>query len=1065
MLLSEMVVRSKLISPQPSQAIFQRQRLTKKLVESRRYVLTLLHAGTGFGKTTALIELSNTYSHVYWYHITEPDRDPTLFLAHLVSAFLPGTAQILKRLEEGGIPATSGILNLLINHLTTDLEEDTILVLDDFHLVSNVMEINKWLEQLVEQHPPYLRVAIACRQIPETPAFTRWRVKGTVLIIDQNDLSFTEDEILSLFSNHHSFAITPEQAQTLSAYTDGWIIALQMVWQRLQNSRSRSLDRILAELPLALSDVFNFLAQEVLMRQTESIQQFLISSSILRQMDAQVCNSVLDITDGQEKLQQLNDRGLFIFSADNVNYRYQRLFQDFLLARVASDPEYVNALHHKAADYYIGIHEYEEAIYHLLTSDAKMDAACLIDSLGQKLLEIGRLGTLAKWIEQLDAHHLDTFPGLYLLQGDVLRLSSKFEEAIISYNNAEKLYIQQKNAFGRSNALRSKAQVFLDTIRPIKATSLLLEAIALLEPQEYPAEVADLLDLLAENKLNMGKPEEAHALHREANMLRSESIPDDIYLESRSMLRTGRLHEACNLIELSGVLNENIAKQRPQRFHREMPLLLSLIYLMLGDIPKGEAFARKGIEIGHQLDSPFVEAVGLMRLGHAYQLYPQTPWRKKRTQEARVFYERAIDLVKPFNVMRVQVEPLWGMCRFYGYQGDILEANRFALQAIEIAETSGDSWFVALLRTTMGTSYALAREQALAEEWLLKGHEGFLKVGDVFGQYAANCAQVLNLWLNGLKSEAINAFGQLIPELCKRNFSFLLTQPSHLGVQDTQIYIPLMLEAQKQGVESDWIGKKLKEKQLDGIDFHPGYGLNIRCLGAFEVWRGEDLITSRDWQRDKARQLFQFFVSGRGKWFSRDQISDRLWPELDVDSAGQNMKVALNALYHALEPARDPGKKPFFIARRENLYGLNPAASISIDLDDFYELSRSDQKEDLQQALSICQGEFLTDYYNDRSVDDVRESIRVSYFETALQLANKYFEGGDWDVSIKVCHEILTQDACNEPAFQLLMRNHSARGNRAAVQIVYQRCCNVLLEELDVSPSPETTQLWQKLTM
>lgn len=1063
MQLSEMVIKSKLIPPQPQKAVFLRPRLQERLITSLRYPVTMVHAGTGFGKTTALIELSRSYKKVFWYNITEPDRDPTLFLAHLVSAFLPGTSSLLERLERGGGTANAGIINTLINQLTTDLEEDAVLILDDFHLVSNVTDINLWLEQLVEQRPPHLHIAIAYRQMPETPAFIRWRVKGHVLVVDQSDLSFTQEEIFSLFTNHYRFTITDEQAQTLYSYTDGWIIALQMIWQRLQTSRSKKLDIIMSELPSALSDIFNFLAQEVLMRQPEPVQQFLISTAVLRQLDAESCNYLLSITDSKYILHMLYEKGLFISTTDNVVFRYQRLFQDFLLNQGKQSTLNPGNLHKKAAEYFTQTNDLEEAVFHRFADGDLAEAAKLIEIIGPKLLEIGRLRTLAKWIEALDDRQLGIHPALSLLMGDVLRLRSKFEDAINYYNKAEKIFLRNKDSLGRSNALRSKAQVYLDTIRPLKGSSLLEEAIGLLEPQEYPSQVATLLDQLAENKLNSGKPSEARALHKEANMLRSESDPDDIYLEARALLRTGKLNEGSELLESSVGLNEETSTQRPQRFHREMPLLLSLIYLMMGKIQKGEHFARQGIEIGHQLDSPFVEAVGLMRLGHAYQLYPQLPWRNQQLKKARDFYEKAIDLVKPFNVMRVQVEPLWGLCRFYGYQGNITEAKRYATQAIDIAEASGDYWFVALLSTTMGTSYALAGEKDLADIWLAKGIEIFKQVGDTFGETVTSNAMVLNYWLQNQKQKAIAEFAHLIPQIRSLNLGFTLTQPCQLGIQDDQLYLPLLVETFNQGIEKEWISSILKEKNLDGIDYHPGYGLEIRTLGPFEVSRGSVLISPRVWQREKARQLMQFFVNGRGKLFTREQISDRMWPHLEGETATQNLKVALNALNRALEPNREPGMNSFFILRRENMYGLNPAAQIAVDVDDFYTLCKSNEETDLMEALSIFEGDYLCEISEDNWANDKRESIRDLFLNTALKLAELHMHAAKWDDAVKLSHDILAVDNCNEPAFRILMQCHAARGNRAAVLAVYQRCCLILREDLDVVPSAETTSLYQQL--
>jgi len=62
--------------------------------------------------------------------------------------------------------AVPSILTALINQLTLDLEDDVLLVLDDYHLVSDVNDITRWVEQLIENHPPRLHVAIAAAAYP-----------------------------------------------------------------------------------------------------------------------------------------------------------------------------------------------------------------------------------------------------------------------------------------------------------------------------------------------------------------------------------------------------------------------------------------------------------------------------------------------------------------------------------------------------------------------------------------------------------------------------------------------------------------------------------------------------------------------------------------------------------------------------------------------------------------------------------------------------------------------------------------------------------------------------------
>lgn len=1064
MSLAEMVIKSKLLPPQPRKDVFHRGRLLEKFKASRNYPLTFIHAGTGFGKTTALLDLCGIYKQVFWYNISEPDRDPTLFLAHLLSAFLPTSAHLLEQLESGGMASAGVILTALINQLTLDLEEDVILVLDDYHLVSDISEITNWVEQLIENHPPRLHVAIASRTTPETPAFIRWRVKSTLKLIDQSDLAFTEEEISQLFADQFGFAIDHEQAQLIFSYTDGWIIALQMIWQRLQTSPTRQLERILAELPTTFTEVFFYLAQEVLLRQPKEMQEFLVSSAVLRQLDVKACDYLLGISNSGEILHQLVERGLFTFSVDEYTYRYQRLFQDFLLDQCKKDQEKALSLHKKAARYFSEHDNPEEAIFHLFAAGDRDEAAIQVESTAPHLLDIGRLRTIAKWLEQLTPGQMDQHPDLWLISGDVHRLRSSFDLALEAYNHAELIYRQRKDTLGRSLALRNQAQVYLDTIRPLKATSLLEEAISLLEPQEHPAEVAALLDQLAENKLNLGKPDEARTLHNEALMLRSEADPDAIYLEARSLLRTGRLQEAIDLLEPHQELNDQSqSEQRPQKFHREVPLLLSLIHLMLGNIEQGETYARRGIEIGRQIDSPFVEAVGWMRLGHACQLHPHLPWRTARLEQAKACYERSIELVRPFNVVRVQVEPLWGLCRYHGYQGRLLEARKFADQAIEIANNAGDSWFTGLILCTMGTSYALAGNNE-APDWLHRSAEKLKEVGDFHSRSAALAASLFFEWVHGSKKNAIASFSSLVTEFKFHNTGTVFIRPAQVGMQDSQSLIPLLLEAQKQGIEPEWIRHLLPGIDPTITDNHPGYGLVVRTLGQFEVWRGSEHANARDWQREKARQLFQFFISNKGKWFTREQLTDQLWPNLDLDASNQNLKVALNALNRVLEPVREAGQNPFFIIRKDSLYGLNPAAEIHIDSDDFLELASSEHDDDIDTATQIYRGDYLPDATDEDWANEKREHLREIYLHTAHKLADLRLQAGRCDDAMRICHEILSTDPCNEPAFRVLMQCHASRGNLAAVHAVYQRCSGLLKDDLDVQPSPETTRLYRQLT-
>ena len=1069
--LYDLVIRSQLIPPQQRRGILRRPRLEARLAAVLDYPLTIVQAGTGYGKSTALAVLAGTVDALAWYTITEPDRDPILFLAHLICAFErqdPGLCEAAFRaLEDTGGRVRPDALTPLLNALTLDLDKDTALVLDDYHLVDDVPEIAALVERLVDYIPPRLHVVIATRQMPPLEALTRWRVKGQMLTLTRADLAFTADEIEILFGEKYEHPLSPQQAKALEAETEGWAIALQMVWQSLQSGAVHDLDAVLGHLPTTLEALFDYLAQDVLARQPPEAQRFLLATAVLRQMDGPICDHLLGGQNSASELHQLQESGLFLVSLGDENYRYHRLFHDFLQARLGQSVGQAQALHRRAADYYQQTGKYEETVYHLLEAQDFARAARLIEEIGPQLVGLGRFDSLGTWIARLPEEVRSAQPGLELLMGDMLRLRARFDEALNQYRIAERLYAQERDLLGRSRALRGQAQVYLDTVRPLRADSLLEEALRILEPEEHGPEIAALLDRLAENKLNLGYPEQAEALHHEAGLLRAQADPGDIYLEARALVRTGRLADAEQLLARRAEEERGADQSRPQRFHRETLLLLSLVHALQGDVDAAERCAREGITIGQRLHSAFVEAVGFMRLGHALQLRQSAAWgdlEQEPIQQALAYYQRAIEQVRAFKVMRTQVEPLWGLCRALGYHGDLAAAERVAEEALEIVQRAGDEWMQNLIQVTRGASHALSGQPEQAREQLSGAAQGFGRVGDLFGQSAAWLWLALTAWWQEDADGAASYLSDLLPVVRERGYDALLIERTFIGLQDDQAAIPLLLEAQKRGIERGYVGRLLELQGMAEIDYHPGYSLSVRTLGPFAVWRGDEPVSTRDWKREKARQIFQLLLTYPRQWFYREQIVDHLWPHLPPDAAERDFKVALNALNRALEPRRPRGAPPFYVIRRRNVYGLNPAARVVVDVGDFERLAASDDIDQLRQALALYEEDYLPDcIYEDWPAAE-RQRLRHLYLVTAERLARHLLQAEAWDEAMQVSQAILARDNCWEAAYRLLMRAHAAQENRPQVHSVYQRCITTLREELDVEPSPTTQALFAKLS-
>ena len=1064
MSLQDLVIQSQLHPPRPRKSLLRRPRLDARLAVILDHPLTIVQAGTGYGKSTALASLPVADWQLFWYTITEPERDPLLFLVYLLSAFGEYGTTTLHSLEINGGLVTPTALHPLLNELTRRVKGDAILVLDDFHLVSNVDEIIELLKKLVDYCPSRLHIVLSTRLMPDFPDINRWRVKGLLAVIGVSDLAFTVDEIETLFREQYHYPITRAQVQALAGGTEGWAIALQMVWKGLQSGIVPNMETALQKLPATLDRLFDYLAPEVLARQPAYMQRFLLTTSVLRQMDGAACDALLETHDSGSNLRNLYEIGLFVDLVGEETYRYQRLFHDFLLKQAGKDPEQLNRLHHRAAHYFQRTGHPEETLHHLLEAQEYPLAINLIEEIGADLLASGRLDSLSDWLSRLPVEYRTGRPALEMLFGDVCRLRAGFEDALAHYDAAARLYNGSKDPLGHSRALRGQAQVYLDTVRPLQAAALLADALDLLDPDAYRLETADLLEQLAENKLNFGFPDQARALHQESLRLRTETRPTDIYLEARILLRTGKLAEAERLLEGYEPDGPSFGQVRQQHFHREKQLLLSLLCVLRGNQKDAEGYARQGIVIGQKMQSEFVEAVAYMRLGHALQLESFCPWGSSQREAALHCYLEVIEKVRPFKVARVSLEPLWGLCRAYGYAGEVETAEMNAQRAIEISRTAGDEWIGQLVRVSMGAVLAMDGRAKAASRWLKEAAEGSNRVQDTFGWSTAQLWLALNAWWLGEVETALRHLSALLPVVKENGYDFLLIKRTHLGLKDDQSAIPLLLEARRQNIEREFILKLLSQAGMRGVEYHPGYTLWVRTFGPFKVWRGDNPVTPHEWQREKARQLFQLLITTRGQWLQREQIVDLLWPDMPADSATRDFKVALNALNRALEPKRPRSAPFYFIIRQGSAYGINPQAHLVTDAEVFDTQALAEDADHLQAALALYEEDYMPDCCYSDWASIARENYRQKYLAVTERLARLHLQAQHWDDALAICQAAIRRDKCWEPAYALMMQAYASQGNIAQAQAVYQRCETNLRDELDLAPSTNTQRLRQLLT-
>jgi LuxR family maltose regulon positive regulatory protein len=380
------VLATKLYIPPPRPNIVPRPRLigrlNKGLSASRN--LTLISAPAGFGKTTLVSEwVAVCERPVAWLSLDEGDNDPTRFLTYLVAALRMITANIgagvLGVLQSPQPPPTESILTALLNEITTT-PDNFILVLDDYQSIDS-KPVDNTLTFLLEHLPSQMHLVIATREDPHLP-LSRLRARGQLTELRAADLRFTPAEATDLLNQVMGLNLSAESIAALEARTEGWIAGLQLAALSMQGYQDAT--SFIKSFTGSHHFVLDYLMEEVLGQQSESVQTFLLRTSILDRMCGPLCDAVLlaPSASGQKTLEYLEHANLFIVPLDNERrwYRYHNLFADVLrMHLMAEQPDQVSALHRRASEWYERDGLRSDAIRHALAAEDFERAATLVE--------------------------------------------------------------------------------------------------------------------------------------------------------------------------------------------------------------------------------------------------------------------------------------------------------------------------------------------------------------------------------------------------------------------------------------------------------------------------------------------------------------------------------------------------------------------------------------------------------------------------------------------------------------------------------------------------------------
>ncbi len=284
-------------------------------------------------------------------------------------------------------------------------------MLDDFHLITD-QRCHDALTFLLDHLPPQLHLALSTRVDPPLP-LARLRGRAQLTELRAADLRFTPTEAAAFLNDVMGLELSAEDIAALDARTEGWIAGLQMAALSMQGREDAT--AFIKTFSGSHRFVLDYLVEEVLDRQSNDIQGFLLRTSILERMSAPLCDAITGRNDSQAVLAQLEQTNLFLIPLDGERhwYRYHHLFADLLRKRLgATQSDLLPALHLHASEWYEKSGLLAEAVNHALATDDVERVSHLIAGKAFAMMDHGGLATLVARLDALPEEMMRSRPWL-----------------------------------------------------------------------------------------------------------------------------------------------------------------------------------------------------------------------------------------------------------------------------------------------------------------------------------------------------------------------------------------------------------------------------------------------------------------------------------------------------------------------------------------------------------------------------------------------------------------------------------------------------------------------------
>ena len=1085
------LLKSKLARPKIGNTI-PRSRLLPLWDEAKDKRLVTVVAGAGYGKTTLVNRASRvTDVNTLWYKLDQGDSDLITFIRYIVagiSEYYPGFgSETLKRLRLiKSLKQDQGeILNLFMSETETHIDNHIIIILDDFHLVDNSIEVTTAVEYMIEHFSDWIHFAIVSRKKPNI-RISRLRASRDILEITENELVFSQFEIESLFKDTFNISLSKEDIQTLQNKTGGWITGLILFYHFHCKKPDTEMKNLLSSFSGTDKNITSYMDENVYDQLPEKIQNFLLKTSILSRFTTDFCHSFLETDNAGEILEMLTEKHLFIFSYTDTSqwFYYHHIFQNYLENKFNStfSEKEIREIHSSAAEHWLKLDEPEEAMNHLILSKDYDKACSFFDEVGRYLRYEGKLLKVHAMIKQIPESYLNKYPWILYNSGNIYDLLGQPTHAISNYEKALILFSKTGNDKGAGLCLNRLVNNYCISGNFQKAEATIKNILEQFRNNipVYITALGFLTCILAMNQ----KMDEAENCCQDGLKLLDQP-GDEIYrvwlycTNAFYLCAKGHFEEALNFMEKARAICREF-ENHPVVFSVEH--IMSWITYSLGNFKDGLKEAETAIEqaktegykdfnyawlniyaclnaaelglfdkakeLGEAGLEGFKRCESVWAQGLACYALSILELKSGDIPKAAGYAEESVKLIKSCDTIGFMGAVKSNLARILSEK----QATPDILTIFETAEKDLYSFRFYEFRHHIWTAHFLWKTEAFAAS-----EEALEKALSICGEnrYSAWIREetdwiitpLVSLYTKNILPETINSV------ICK------------LGIHAVE---PL-LHFIRNNRNSE---KNAALSFLKNIQSSMPKRLKVNCLGPFQVFLGEMEIKEDFWTSLNAKTLFKYLIMHNASGYkSKEHLQELLWPDEDPEKTTNRLHVTLNALRKTLEPSLPPRGESTFLIRQGDSYRISTGHKGSTDIETFQTyMIKAREEADMSKAIHyylIAESIFRGDLFNEDPYAEwcqhEKESYRQDYSDVSNTIIGYYFQRNDTRNVISFASKLIRIDPYNELGYLHLMRLYAREGNTGMFSKTFEKCRSIFEKELALPMSTEALMLYEKI--